>query len=217
MVEYPKLRAVEAFPTEVNGRQVLCLRDPTHVAESTLFVPLAAIEILRHFDGTHSILDIQAAYVRRHGHLLYREDVEELIVTLDQHHFLDTDRFAQHREALNAGFRRASCRPAFLAGKSYPADPEGLRQTLDQLTAHPRGPTAAPGADREPLRALIAPHIDFLRGSLGYAWAYHRLPARTDADLFVILGTAHAGIEKPFAACAKDFDTPLGAVQTVTW
>lgn len=213
-MDYPKLRPVEAFPTEVDGRQLLCLRDPTHYTEAVLFLPRVAADILRHFDGKHSILDIQAAYVRRHGELLFREHVEYIIATLDEHFFLESDRFVKHQGALEDGFRLAGTRPAFLAGKSYPAEPSELRQTLDRILCHPEGPDGRSHASTDPLRALIAPHIDFMRGAVGYAWTYRGFEERTDADLFVILGTAHAGTTKPFAVCAKDFETPLGSVQT---
>jgi AmmeMemoRadiSam system protein B len=213
-MEYPKLRPVEAFPTEVDGRKVLCLRDPTHYAEAVLFVPLAAVDILRHFDGEHSVLDIQAAYVRRHGGLLFRENVEHLIATLDEHFFLESDRFVKYRGALEEGFRHAKTRPAFLAGRSYPSAPSELRQTLDHMLQHPEGPAGKGDPAEVPLRALIAPHIDFMRGAVGYAWAYRGLTERTEADLFVILGTAHTGTTKPFAVCGKDFETPLGHVRT---
>lgn len=213
-MEYPKLRPVEAFPTEVHGRQVLCLRDPTHVAEAVLFIPLAAVNILRYFDGTHSVLDIQAEYARLNGAILFREQVEGLIAMLDQHYFLESDRRAQHEQALEEAFRRAGTRAAFLADKSYPAEPSALRQMLDQFLDHPGGPADQPGHAREPLRAMIAPHIDYMRGGAGYAWAYRGLNEKTDADLFVIFGTAHAGTSRPFAACAKDFETPLGTVPT---
>ncbi|MFQ5847966.1 MAG: AmmeMemoRadiSam system protein B [Candidatus Methylomirabilales bacterium] len=211
---YPKLRSVEAFPTQVNGRQVVCLRDPTHYAEAVLFIPLAAVDILRHFDGNHSVLDIQAEYVRRRGELLFREQVEDLIAMLDQHYFLESDRFANYQEALDEGFRQGATRPAFLAGKSYPSEPVELRHTLDQMLRHPEGPDGAADPVEDSVRALIAPHIDFMRGQVGYAWSYRGLEARTDADLFVILGTAHAGTTRPFAACTKDFETPLGPVRT---
>lgn len=214
MVEYPKLRPVEAFPTEANGRKVLCLRDPTHYAEVVLFVPLAAVEILRHFDGRHSILDIQAAYVRRHGEILFREQVEELIATLDEHYYLESDRFTKHQETLEEEFRQAATRPAFLAGRSYPSDRSELCEVLDQMLHHAEGSAGIPNRVDDPIRALIAPHIDFMRGGVGYAWAYGGLEQRTDAELFVILGTAHAGTSRPFAACAKDFETPLGPVPT---
>jgi len=214
MVEYPKLRPVEAFPTEANGRKVLCLRDPTHYAEAVLFVPPEAVEILRHFDGKHSILDIQAAYVRHHGRLLFREEVEEFIATLDQHYFLEGDRFTEHQQRLEEEFRQAATRLAFLAGRSYPPDGSALGQMLEQMLQHPEGPAGTPHPVRDPIHALIAPHIDFMRGGVGYAWAYGRLDQRTDAELFVICGTAHGGTSRPFALCAKDFETPLGPVRT---
>jgi hypothetical protein len=214
MMDYPKLRPVEAFPTDANGRKVLYLRDPTHYAEAVLFVPLEAVEILRHFDGKHSILDIQAAYVRRHGQLLFREELEELITTLDQHYFLEGDRFTQHRKGLEEEFRRAVTRPAFLAGRSYPPEGSELGQMLEQMLEHPQGPVGKSDPVKDPIHALIAPHIDFMRGAVGYAWAYGALDQRTDAELFVIFGTAHGGTSRPFALCAKDFETPLGPVRT---
>jgi hypothetical protein len=214
MVEYPKLRPVEAFPTEANGRKVLCLRDPTHYAEAVLFVPPEAVEILRHFDGKHSILDIQAAYVRHHGHLLFREEVEALIAALDHHYFLEGDRFTEHQQRLEEEFRQAVTRPAFLAGRSYPPDGSELGQMLEEMLQHPEGPAGTSDPAKDPVHALIAPHIDFMRGSVGYAWAYGGLDQRTDAELFVIFGTAHGGTSRPFALCAKDFETPLGPVRT---
>ncbi len=214
MVEYPKLRPVEAFPTEANGKKVLCLRDPTHYAEAVLFVLPEAVEILRYFDGKHSIVDIQAAYVRRHGQLLFREEVEALIATLDQHYFLEGDRFAQHQERLEEAFRHTTTRPAFLAGRSYPPEGPELCQMLEQMLQHAEGPAGTLHPAKDTIHALIAPHIDFMRGGVGYAWAYGGLDQRTDAELFVIFGTAHGGASRPFAPCAKDFDTPLGAVRT---
>src|SRR3970040_1370567 len=139
MVEYPKLRPVEGVPTEANGKKVLCLRDPTHCAEAVLFVLPEAVEILRYFDGKHSIVDIQAAYVRRHGQLLFREEVEALIATLDPTSFLEGDRFAQHQERLEEALRKNTTRPAFLAGSSStPQGPE-LCQMLEQMLQHAEG------------------------------------------------------------------------------
>jgi AmmeMemoRadiSam system protein B len=59
---------------------------------------------------------------------------------------------------------------------------------------------------------VIAPHIDFHRGGPAYAWAYRELAERSRADLFVILGTCHAGMEHPFALTRKDYASPLGDV-----
>lgn len=68
------------------------------------------------------------------------------------------------------------------------------------------------GGARAGLRGLIAPHIDFHRGGPTYAWAYRELLEHSDADLFVILGTCHAGMTDPFAVTLKPYATPLGNV-----
>jgi AmmeMemoRadiSam system protein B len=75
-------------------------------------------------------------------------------------------------------------------------------------------PVASPSAaaPQTRTRALIAPHIDFHRGGSTYAWAYREILERSDADLYVVLGTCHAGMPDPFAVTLKPYDTPLGAV-----
>jgi AmmeMemoRadiSam system protein B len=73
-------------------------------------------------------------------------------------------------------------------------------------------PSAAAPQARTRVRALIAPHIDFHRGGSTYAWAYREILERSDADLYVVLGTCHAGMPDPFAVTLKPYDTPLGAV-----
>jgi AmmeMemoRadiSam system protein B len=79
----------------------------------------------------------------------------------------------------------------------------------------PRSPQGATSIGRlrdSGIRGLLAPHIDFHRGGPVYAWAYKEILERCDADLFVVLGTCHAGMAEPFAATLKAFDTPLGPV-----
>jgi MEMO1 family protein len=61
---------------------------------------------------------------------------------------------------------------------------------------------------------LIAPHIDPNRGGRAYAWAYKQVAEQSDADLFVILGTAHNPLAEQFCVARKDFWTPLGTVPT---
>jgi hypothetical protein len=73
-------------------------------------------------------------------------------------------------------------------------------------------PQAAAPQARARIRALIAPHIDFHRGGSTYGWAYREILERSDADLYVVLGTCHAGMPDPFAVTLKPYDTPLGAV-----
>src|SRR5262249_23544871 len=108
-------------------------------------------------------------------------------------------------------FRQSPLRAATHAGGAYAGEPAALAAQIDGFFAHADGPGADPPPPAPPLRGLIAPHIDFHRGGPGDAWAYPEL-RRSDADLYVVLGTCHAGMEDPFAVTLKPYDTPLGPV-----
>jgi AmmeMemoRadiSam system protein B len=208
----PRLRAVEAFPVQHEGRRVIALRDPAGYTESVLLLPGPLLEIVSLFDGEHTVVDVQAAVMRQHGRLVTAEEIEQVVMNLDEHGFLDTPRFAERLADIEAAFRRAGVRAAAHAGGAYAADPHELRRAMDAFFEPPAGPgrlTGAGGAARS-VTGIIAPHIDFHRGGPAYAWAYHDLAERCEADLFVIFGTSHAGLRDPFALTRKDYATPLG-------
>jgi len=98
-------------------------------------------------------------------------------------------------------------RPPACAGSVYPAEPAALRRALDGWLSLPSPPARA-----ERTTLLVAPHIDYARGARGWASAYAALS--TDADLFVVLGTAHATPPRLFALTRRDYATPLGVVPT---
>ncbi len=100
-------------------------------------------------------------------------------------------------------------RPPSCAGSVYPADPAALRRALDGWLGLPDAGRRPP---RAPTRLLVAPHIDYPRGARAWGAAYRALS--TDADLFVVLGTAHASPTHLFALTRRDHATPLGVVPT---
>lgn len=114
-------------------------------------------------------------------------------------------------------------RPAAHAGAAYAADPGELRQQLESLFCDADGPgllpweglaatTDLPDSGDRRLLGMMAPHIDFARGGSSYGWAYDRLLSETDADLFVVLATAHRPLRTHFNVSDQDFATPLGEV-----
>jgi AmmeMemoRadiSam system protein B len=210
--EYPRLRSVEVFAVVHEGRRLMALRDPSGYATGVLLLPPELSEMVALFDGQHSLLDIQAELTRRRGTLVLRSEIEEVVATLDAQGFLDSPAFAARRAAVDAAFQASPRRPAAHAGSAYPADPDELRRTMDGFFTAPEGPgPVRPSSDGGiPVRGIIAPHIDYHRGGPAYAWAYRDLAERSDADLFVILGTCHAGMEEPFALTLKDYETPFG-------
>ena len=209
--DFPRLRPLEAFPATVQGKQVLCLRDPMHYTDAVVSVPPQTAAILDLFDGVHSLLDIQEAFARRFGTLIFREQLLEIIHSLDEHLLLDSPRFADRRATVEEEFRRAPARPARLAGMSYPTDPEALRAELGAYFDADGGPGGAPPSSLAGcLSGLIVPHIDFARGGPCYAWGYRELAGILPVDRWVVLGTVHVPIGQPFALTRKDFGTPLG-------
>jgi MEMO1 family protein len=208
----PRLRAVESFPIEHEGRSCIALRDPGGYTDAIVLLHGALLEIVSLFDGEHTVADIQAALMRRHGQLVERRQIEEIAAALDEQGFLDSPGFVDRRAAIDGSFLASSTRPAAHAGGAYAADAVALRAMLDAFFTPPDGPgsidkTRAAGPE---VRGLIAPHIDYHRGGPAYAWAYRELGERSQADLFVIFGTCHAGMEHPFALTRKDYASPLG-------
>jgi len=216
MSDTPRLRNVEAFPVEHEGRRFVALRDPSGYTTAVLMLPPPLVEIVALFDGEHTILDIQAELTRRHGEIVPRADIERVVQSLDEHGFMHTERFAALRDRIDGEFLAADSRPASHAGGAYPREPEALRRTMDGFFSDAKGPGPIDGASATSPRVsgLIAPHIDYHRGGPAYAWGYRALAERCDADLFVIFGTCHTGMRDPFALTRKDYATPLGAATT---
>jgi AmmeMemoRadiSam system protein B len=210
----PRLRAVEAFPVEHEGRSCIALRDPAGYTDAIVLLHGPLLEIVSLFDGGHTVADIQAAVMRRHGQLVERRQIEEIADALDQQGFMDSPGFADRRAIVDTTFLASPIRPASHAGGAYAGEPGELRVMLDGFFTPPDGPgpienerTAKPE-----VRGVIAPHIDFHRGGPAYAWAYRELAERSGADVFVIFGTCHAGMAHPFALTRKDYASPLGNV-----
>lgn len=204
----PKLRSIETFPVDVAAKPLVCLRDPMRYATTPLLVPYPAFFILTLLDGQRSASDVQRAFTRQYGTSLDDGELDALLTTLDEHHFLDSARFDARRSAVDAGFHAASVRAAAHAGTSYPDDADALRAHLDAFSAGV--PTAAPSAK---LAGLVAPHVDLRVGGRAYGHAYAAVAA-APAARYVILGTSHATGATRFAATRKDFATPLGTVTT---
>jgi hypothetical protein len=214
MAPRPRLRQVEVFPVEHDGQRFVAMRDSAGYAPSVVMLPIGAVEILARLDGAHSVDEIVAELASRHGVAPERARIEQLVAQLDAHGYVESPAFAARRAAIDDRFRQAPTRPASHAGGAYPHDAAELRRTMDAYFAPPEGAGAgsASGSER-PVRGLIAPHIDFHRGGPAYTWAYRELAGGTDADLFVVFGTCHGGMEHPWALSRKDYETPFGPLR----
>jgi AmmeMemoRadiSam system protein B len=217
-MERPRLRPLEAYPIDVNGQKLLVLRDPSGVAPREVPLRPEAVAILQLCDGESTRDEIVAEFKRRYPRIpLERGQLDQLLGDLDDRLLLDSDRFRQQSAQLFADFARSPVRPAHLAGKSYPAEPDALGAMLDGFFAPPNGPgrSDAPTKSGKLPRALIAPHIDFNRGGAAYAWAYQPIAATDELpELVVVFGTDHNGADAPFTLTRKHYQTPFGELRT---
>lgn len=221
-LDRPRLRVLEAFPVQQDGQRAVGLRDPAGFTDQVAVLPIPLLDLVSLFDGEHSIAEMREIFRGRHGRAPSDEQIRGIVQQMDAAGFLDSPRFAERRHRIEEGFRLSPVRQPAHAGAAYAGEPGTLRAQIASFFEHAEGPGAPDpvilGPDgalaaARPVRGLIAPHIDFHRGGPTYAWAYREL-ARSDADLFVILGTCHAGMDDPFAATRKPYETPLGRAAT---
>lgn len=207
----PRLRSVEAFPVEAEGGKALALRDPEGLTSSVVLVPFPLLPIVELFDGAHTAADV-ARELERPGDEALIAKVLETAAALEEKLMLESPRVEAERARLAAEYAAAPERPAAHAGRAYPAEPEKLSAELSSYFRHAEGPGQTRPTEPGPLKALVAPHIDYRRGGPAYAWAYRELGE--GADVYFILGTCHAGLSQPFAAARKSYATPFGTAQT---
>ncbi len=212
-MEKPTIRAVDAFPVEVDGKRLICIRDPLDVASQPLVVAHPAFFIMSLCDGLHSLTEIEKAFQERYGQPLERDQLTQLLTQLDELYYLESERFSRRWQELLTEFRASPVRIPAHAGISYPADEGELRQEMAGFFSEAEDARPLPPSD-SPVRGIIAPHIDLRVGGKTYAQAYRALSERADADLFVIFGTSHQPGSQLFTATYKDFATPLGKVAT---
>jgi len=214
----PALRHIDAFPVEHEGQQYICLRDPEGVVEEQLMLTPPAFFIACHLDGKNDTVDIQYAFARQFGgHILLAEDIRRIVTYLDDNGFLWTERFAALQQRIVDEFINSPVRPAYLADKSYPAQPGQLRAFLDHFFVRDGGPgpwTEGRRSAGAPARCLIAPHIDFHRGGHSYAHGYWHFYRQGQPTTVFIFGVAHASPPVPFLLTRKHFATPLGVLKT---
>jgi MEMO1 family protein len=204
----PKLRPLDPFLERRGGETVLGLRDPEGLFDGVLLASPALASLLPLLDGERTPTEVASEWARRTGGSLPLEECLEVLADLDARLLLEGDAVDAARARALAVWRALPARPPACAGNSYPADRAACEAFLAECEAAAAAPVVPAGTF-----AVLAPHID-LRGGGACHGAAARALAACDADTFVILGTAHAAIRRPFALTAHDFDTPIGRVAT---
>jgi len=145
------------------------------------------------------------------------DDIHRIVTYLDANGFLWTERFAALQQHIVDEFTTSPVRPAYLANKSYPAQPGQLRSFLNHFFVRDGGPgpwTKVRRSAGAPARCLIAPHIYFHRGGHSYAHGYWHFYQQGQPTTVFIFGVAHASPPLPFLLTKKHFATPFGVLET---
>jgi MEMO1 family protein len=196
-----------------HGENLVCLYDRQDPSAGQVVITRAGLFLASLLDGSRTASGVRAAFALRAGAVLGPTEVEAFVNQLDRANLLDSPRYHTRLQRVANEFRRLPSRPAVHAGGAYPSDPAALRTFLESRYTVAGGPGARPGPVARPSRrALIAPHIDLHRGGHSYAWGYRALAESEPAELYVLLGTCHLPMRRPFAAASLPYDTPFGPV-----
>ncbi|MEO8026651.1 MAG: AmmeMemoRadiSam system protein B [Bryobacteraceae bacterium] len=200
---------LDFFPSPIEDRPGLVLRDPYRYSDTTLILPPLFAQALSFYDGEHTDLDIRAHFAEVTGELQVSEMAAHLDEALSTAGFLHDDAFYALRDKAWHEFADAPDRQAAHAREGgYPEDPAELERTFDEYLA---GEDAK--AD-ENLIAIAAPHVSPFGGVASYRAAYRSLGSSHRDRTFVILGTSHYGAPDRLGLTKKDFVTPYGTART---
>jgi AmmeMemoRadiSam system protein B len=209
-LDRPKLRNINIQQVIYQGEPVFLLQDSLNLTEAAVLLPQGvAVALL--CDGQHTVPEIMTSLKVRYGMALSQEVIESLLQQFDRALLLENETFHQAKQQALAEYRAAPFRPPALAGPSYPADSDVLREMLqgylDQVNGVPLSPADSLG--------IISPHIDYQRGGLTYAsvWASAAEAVR-QAELVIIFGTDHNGGLGTITLTPQNYASPLGVMPT---
>jgi AmmeMemoRadiSam system protein B len=217
-MKLPALRSIDTFAIEMDGETYVGVRDPEGIVEGQLMLSRGAFVVAVFLDGERDERAVQQELAKHfHGEIIDEKEILKVAKTLDDHGFLDSNKFQELRDRVQKRFAKRKTRSAYLAGKSYPEDQAELKTFLETQFLREESPGKLPfEGDRisKPLKCLIAPHLDLYRGGHSYAWAYSHLALCQRPETIIIFGTAHAAPPVPFILTRKSFETPFGTIST---
>jgi len=211
-MDVPRFRSdIDAFPTLYQGEKVVVIKDSLGLIEKPVVLSATDLEFARLLDGSRSVQDIQLLLMRQKGGLLVSTDsIQKTLDVFDSLFLLDSDRYREAKGRMIGKFSRQAIRKPFLTGSAYPGSSDALREYLDSILNEDHKDETSP---TQRIKALIAPHIDLEVGREIYRRAY-RAVRHLSPRKIVLLGTGHALTDGLISLSSKDFETPLGVVQT---
>ena len=178
----PKLRHTQILP--LNGG--FLLKDPLGIS-SGLFVSRDGLTLALLMDGTRSLLDLKADYLKLTGQLLMDGELKSFLEVLERALLLDNENYQAKLRALKESMLSKGVREMSHGGEVYPTDGNSCRLFL--FGEEKKEKLSAIG--------ILVPHMDIRVVKDTYWEAYGRL--KDDKKLIVILGVSHYWHEFPFS------------------
>lgn len=212
----PKLGRISSQWGRREGQPVLILQNSLGLISSAIALPATLSMLPLLCDGTRDISALRASLMVRAGVRISDDVLVEILRQMDEALLFDSERLQEATAQALRAYRDAAHRRPVSADASYPCDPTAAASYLNDLIRQ-----AGPGPEFDglppiaDLRAIVSPHIDYLRGGSVYARTWH--PAREAvcaADLVVILGTDHHGPAGSITLTRQRYRTPWGVLET---
>ncbi len=108
-----------------------------------------------------------------------------------------------------------SVRRPVVAGAFYPAQPDRLRQQIEQCFNHQRGPGRLPGETqaKRTIRSVVCPHAGYMYSGPAAAHCYLALAEQETPETVIVIGPNHTGWGTPVSMMGEgSWETPLGRV-----
>lgn len=207
----PILRPVEVIPLGEDENESFLLRDPQRLADHMITISRPVLFCLQYFDGETQAATLAELWRQiSEGHELPMDQLEQVIAELDRVYLLDNPNSQAREAAVRAEFQALAVRP-----HRFGDAVEEVAAVLNRGYEAAGLPVPAAIANEgDDLAGLVAPHIDYLRGSAAWGKAYALAKRRFAGDVVVVLGTNHQSHGHPLALTRKHYDTPFGEVRT---
>lgn len=198
----PALRQFQPFGVKKEGKPFVGLRDPFMLVKETIVIPAKAFSVIQRIDGDTTVENIAKSV----GAPV--EKVVNLLKRLDNVGLLWGPTAKKLEDETVARLKAEGVFPIRSSGM-LGGTPEDCREQIKQWFEE----TEDPEFD-SPIKAIVAPHLDYDRGWPNYASAYFAWQGTATPDRVVILGTNHFGNGDGVVLSTIGFSSPLGICPT---
>lgn len=194
----PALRQFHPFGVQKEGKPYVGLRDPFMLVKETIVIPAKALSVIQRIDGESSAEEIANTTGAP------PDRVVDLLQRLDSVGLLWGPTSKRLEAEAVARIKSKGVFPIRTTG-SLGENSEDCREQIEVWFAE----TEDPEFD-SPIKAIVAPHLDYDRGWPNYASAYFGWQDVQPPDRVVILGTNHFGNGDGVVLSTIGHSSPLG-------